>query len=60
MKSATRLGVSLLAVLTLAPAHLTAKATLASQAVEKTKEGAEKTKDAVVKGTKACAAWSIG
>ena len=42
-----------LALLTLAPAHVSAGATLASQtAVEKTKEGAVKTKDAVVKGTK--------
>jgi len=52
MKPAARLVVSLLAVITLAPAHLSAGAALASQVVDKTKEGAEKTKDAVVKGTK--------
>ena len=47
------IAVALLALLTLAPAHLSAGAALASQTVaEKTKEGAVKTKDAVVKGTK--------
>ena len=46
--------VALLALLTLAPAHVSAGAALASQktVTEKTKEGAVKTKDAVVKGTK--------
>ena len=45
--------VPVLALLTLAPAHVSAGATLASQTVtEKTKEGAVKTKDAVVKGAK--------
>jgi hyperosmotically inducible periplasmic protein len=39
-----------LALLTLAAAPVSARATPAPQAVEKTKEGAEKTKDAVVKG----------
>ena len=52
MKPAACIVVSLIALLTLAPAHVSARAALASQAVEKTKEGAEKTKDAVVKGTK--------
>ena len=43
--------VPVLALLTLAPAPVSAGATLASQAVaEKTKDGAEKAKDAVVKG----------
>ena len=47
------IAVALLALLTLAPAHLSAGAALATQTVaEKTKEGAVKTKDAVVKGTK--------
>ena len=47
------IAVALLALPTLAPAHLSASAALASQTVaEKTKEGAVKTKDAVVKGTK--------
>jgi hyperosmotically inducible protein len=45
--------VPVLALLTLAPAHLSARATPAPQTVvDQTKEGAEKTKDAVVKGTK--------
>ena len=44
---------ALLALLTLAPAHLSAGPALESQTVaEKTKDGAVKTKDAVVKGTK--------
>jgi len=43
----------LVALLILAPAPVAKGATLSSQSVvEKTKEGAEKTKDAVVKGTK--------
>jgi hyperosmotically inducible protein len=47
------IAVALLALLTLAPAHLSAGAALASQTVaDKTKEGAVNTKDAVVKGTK--------
>jgi osmotically-inducible protein OsmY len=42
-----------LALLTLAPSHVSAGAILATQTVgEKTKEGAEKTKDAVVKTAK--------
>jgi osmotically-inducible protein OsmY len=57
MKFAARNIVALVALLTLAPAHVSAGATLASQdVVEKTKEGAVKTKDAVVKGTKVAAA----
>jgi hyperosmotically inducible periplasmic protein len=53
MKPAAWIVVPLLALLTLAPAHVSARATLASQTVpEKTKGGAEKTKDAVVKGAK--------
>jgi hyperosmotically inducible protein len=47
--------VSVLAALVLATPHISAGATSASQAVEKTKEGAVKTKDAVVKGTKIAA-----
>jgi len=43
----------LFAVLTLASAHMAAGATLASQTVvDKTKDGAEKTKDAIVKDAK--------
>ena len=43
----------LIALLTLVPAPGARAATLASQGVvEKTKDGAEKTKDAIVKGTK--------
>jgi len=52
MKPAACIVASLIALLTLAPAHVSARAGLASQAVEKAKDGAEKTKDAVVKGTK--------
>src|ERR1700687_3590964 len=45
--------VTALALLTLAPAPVSAGATPAPQTVvDQTKEGAEKTKDAVVKGTK--------
>jgi hyperosmotically inducible protein len=48
--------VPVLALLTLAPAHVSARATLASQTVaQKTAEAADKTKDAVVKGTKIAA-----
>jgi hypothetical protein len=48
--------VPVLALMTLAPAHLSARATPAPQTVvDHTKEGAEKTKDAVVKGTKTAA-----
>ena len=47
---------SLLTLLALAPTHAAQSATLAGQtAVDKTKEGAEKTKDAVVKGAKVVA-----
>ena len=53
MKTAAWIVASLVALLTLAPAHMSAGAALASQsATDKTKDGAEKTKDAVVKGTK--------
>jgi osmotically-inducible protein OsmY len=46
--------VPVLALMTVAPAHLSARVTPAPQTVvDQTKEGAEKTKDAVVKGTKA-------
>ena len=56
MKTAAWNLVSLLVLLSLAAAHMSAGATLASQAVvEKTKEGAVKTKDAVVKGAKIAA-----
>lgn len=55
MKTAACTIVPLLVLLTLAPADVSAGATLASQAVEKTKEAAVKTKDAVVKGTKIAA-----
>lgn len=56
MNTAAWNTVPLLALLTLAPAHVSAGATLASQdVVEKTKEGAVKAKDAVVKGTKVAA-----
>src|ERR1700681_4589565 len=48
--------VPVLALMTLAPAHLSARGTPAPQTVvDQTKEGAEKTKDAVVKGTKTAA-----
>ena len=54
--TATRNLVPLLALLIIAPTYLSARATLAPQdVVEKTKEGAVKTKDAVVKGTKIAA-----
>ena len=53
MKSAVWIVVPSLALLTLAPAHAAAGAPSASQSVaEKTKDGAEKTKDAVVNGAK--------
>ena len=53
MKPVALIVVPLLALLVLATAHVTAAATPASQTVaEKTKEGAVKTKDAVVKGAK--------
>ena len=53
MKRAVWIVVPLLALLTLAPSHVSAGATLASQTVAaKTKDGADKTKDAVVKGAK--------
>ena len=56
MKTAAWPLVSLLVLLTLAATHVSAGATLASQdVVEKTKEGAVKTKDAVVKGAKIAA-----
>jgi osmotically-inducible protein OsmY len=56
MKIATWNVAPLLTLLTLAPAHVARGATLASQTVvEKTKEGAEKTKHAVVKGAKVVA-----
>ena len=56
MKTATWTVASLLALLTLAPTHASAGATLATQSVaDKTKDGAEKTKDAVVKGAKVAA-----
>ena len=52
MKTAAWLVVPL-ALLILAPARASSGSSLASQSVvDKTKEGAEKTKDAVVKGTK--------
>jgi hyperosmotically inducible periplasmic protein len=52
MKTAAWIVVPL-ALLTLAPAHVSAGATLSSQTVaDKTKDGAEKAKDAVVKGVK--------
>src|ERR1700681_843035 len=48
--------VPVLALFALAPAHLSARGTPAPQTVvDQTKEGAEKTKDAVVKGTKTAA-----
>jgi hyperosmotically inducible protein len=50
MKSANWPAVSMLALLSLAAAPVSATATANPQVVEKTKEGAEKTKDAVVKG----------
>lgn len=51
MKTAAWIVVPSLALLTLAPAHVAAGATAASQSVaQKTKDGAEKMKDAVVKG----------
>ena len=53
MKPAAWIVVSLLALLTLAPSPVSARANPSSQtATEKTKDGAEKTKDAVVKGAK--------
>ena len=55
MKTAAWSVVPVLAALALATAHVSAGATPASQVVEKTKEGAVKTKDAVVKGTKIAA-----
>jgi hyperosmotically inducible protein len=51
MKSATWIAAPAIALLALASAPVSARATLAPQSVgEKTKDGAEKTKDAVVKG----------
>ena len=56
MKSAVWIVVPSLALLTLAPAHAAAGAPSASQSVaEKTKDGAEKTKNAVVNGAKVVA-----
>jgi hyperosmotically inducible protein len=56
MKAAASIVVPLLGLLTLAPVLVSAGRTDASQTVaEKTKEGAEKTKDAVVKGAKIAA-----
>ena len=53
MKRDVWIVVPLVALLTCAPAHVFARATLAAQTVaEKTKDGADKTKDAVVKGAK--------
>jgi hyperosmotically inducible periplasmic protein len=51
MKSTVWIVVPALALLTLAPTHVAANATRTSQTVaEKAKDGAEKTKDALVKG----------
>src|SRR5947208_14708144 len=56
MKHAVWIVASFLALPTLAPAHMSAGAALAAQTVaDKTKDGAEKTKDAVVKGAKVVA-----
>jgi hyperosmotically inducible protein len=56
MKPAASIVVCLLALLTLAPALVSARGTLASQTVaQKTAEAADKTKDGVVKGTKIAA-----
>jgi hyperosmotically inducible protein len=55
MKTAACTILPLFVLLTLAPADVSAGPPLASQAVEKTKEAAVKTKDAVVKGTKIAA-----
>ena len=55
MKTAACNIVALLVLLTLTPADMSAGPPLSSQAVEKTKEAAVKTKDAVVKGTKIAA-----
>jgi hyperosmotically inducible protein len=56
MKPAAWIVAAPLALLTIAPAHMSAGATLTSQSVaEKTKEGAGETKDAVVKGAKIAA-----
>jgi hyperosmotically inducible protein len=56
MKTAVWNVVPLLGLLTLAPGHVSAGATLASQTVvDKTQEGAEKTKHAVVKGANVAA-----
>src|SRR5437773_8634668 len=56
MKHAVWIVASFLALPTLAPAHMSAGAALAAQTVaDKTKDGAEKTKDAVVKGAKVAA-----
>jgi hyperosmotically inducible periplasmic protein len=56
MKAAVSTVIPLLGLLTLAPVQLSASRTFASQTVaEKTKDGAEKTKDAVVKGAKVAA-----
>lgn len=56
MKLAVWNVVPVLALLTLTPTHVARAATLASQSVaDNTKEGAEKTKDAIVKGAKVVA-----
>ena len=56
MKPAALIVVALIALMTFAPARESAGVTLASQTVvEKTKEAAGKTKDAVVKGAKVVA-----
>jgi hyperosmotically inducible protein len=55
MKTAAWSVAPVLAALALATAHVSAGATPASQVVEKTKEGAVKTKDAVVTGAKIAA-----
>src|SRR5687767_6124780 len=56
MKCAVAIVVPLIALLTLVPAYVSAAATPAPQAVvDKAKEGAGATKDAVVKGAKVAA-----
>jgi hyperosmotically inducible protein len=53
MKRTACIVVPIVVLLTLAPAHVSGRTTLASQTVaEKTKDGADKTKDAVVKDAK--------
>jgi len=51
MKAAASLVVTFVGLLTLAPVHMSAGA-FSQTVVDKTKQGAEKTKDAVVKGAK--------